>query len=588
MGVLAPPPIRFGPFEVNTRSGELLRQGLRLRLRHQQFQVLALLLEHPGEVVTREELRKRLWPDDIVVDFDCGLNKAINGVRAALRDRAEKPRFIETLPKRGYRFIAPVELAAPVVERTLAADSSAPPRCPQRIESLAVLPLDNLSDDPGQEYFSDGMTDELIAALARIDSLRVISRTSVMTYKGTRKSLRTIARELRVDAIVEGSVARSGQRVRITTQLIHAPTDKHLWSERYERELRDILQLQAEIAHGIASQIQKLVDPKHSYPVPQREVHPQAYEAYLKGIYFRDKMTSGALERSIGFFAEAIDLDPTYAHAYSELSRAHFFLGLFGVRPPKDTFPKARETALRALELDESVVTAHIALGAIHVFYDWDWAGGEAKCRHAVELNPGQSLPHFHLADYMSIQGRHEEAIAEYRRGLELDPLSPQRRGHFGLILHRARQYDESIAQCRKALDIDSTYVNALWFLALSLEQRGELAEAIAALRKAVRLSGGPHFQALLARAHALAGERAKALRILGKLKEMSRRTYISPFDLAVVHAGLGEQTLTFEWLEQAYKERVWRIIEVTLPMFDGLRSDPRWHDLVRRIGLRQ
>jgi len=587
MGAAAPSPVRFGPFEVDARSGELLRQGLRVRLPHQQFQVLALLLEHPGEVVTREELRKRLWPDDVVLDFDLGLNKAINGLRAALRDHAEKPRFIETLPKRGYRFIATVEPGAPVAERPFAADASAPPRS-QRIESLAVLPLDNLSDEPGQEYFSDGMTDELIAALARIDSLRVISRTSVMTYKGTRKSLPVIAKELGVDAIVEGSVARSGQRVRITVQLIHAPTDRHLWSERYERELRDILHLQAEIAHSIASQIQKLVDPEHSYPVAAREVHPEAYEAYLKGIYFRDKVTPEDLERSIGFFTEAIDLDPKYAHAYGDLSRSYFYLGLFGVRPPKEMYPKARENALRALELDQSVVAAHIALGAIHVFYDWDWASGEAEWRRAVELNPGQSLPHFHFADYMSIQGRHEEAIAEWRRGLELDPISPVRRAMYGMILHRARRYDESIAQCRKALELDSTYPNAMWFMALSLEQRGELAEAITALRKAVRLSGAAHYQALLARAYALAGEREKALRILGKLREMSRRTYISPFDLAVAHLGLGEPTPTFEWLEKAYGQRAWRISEVTLPMFDGLRSDPRWQDLVRRIGLPQ
>src|SRR5262249_26109553 len=292
MRSVALPPIRFGPFEVNMRSGELFRQGSRVRLPHQQFQVLALLLERRGEVATREELRNHLWPNDVVVDFDLGLNKAVNGLRGALRDRAEKPRFIETLPKRGYRFIAAIESGAPAAEHPLAADNAAPRR-PPRIESVAVLPLDNLSGDPGQEYFSDGMTDELIAAVAQIDSVRVISRTSVMTYKGTHKSLRTIANELGVNAIVEGSVERPVHRVRISAQLIYAHTDRHLWSERYERELRDILHLQAEIAHSIASQIQRVVDPEHAYPAPAREVHPQAYEAYLKGIYFRDKFTPG-------------------------------------------------------------------------------------------------------------------------------------------------------------------------------------------------------------------------------------------------------------------------------------------------------
>jgi len=329
------PLIRFGFFEVNTRSGELLRHGFRVRLPHQPFQVLALLLEHPGEVVTREELRKRLWPDDIVVDFDRGLNKAINSLRGALRDRAEKPRFVETLPKRGYRFIAPVESGAIGAARTLAPDPAAPHRLP-KIESLAVLPLDNLSGDPGQEYFSDGMTDELISAIARIGSLRVISRTSVMTYKGTRKPLRAIARELGVDAIVEGSVARSGERVRITAQIIYGPRDSHLWSQRYERELRDILHLQAEIAQSIAGQVQRLADPEHAYPAPPRLVHPQAYEAYLKANYVKDRMTPAGLLKSIAFFTEAIDLDPTYADAYADLSLSYFYLGRSLRGPPAE------------------------------------------------------------------------------------------------------------------------------------------------------------------------------------------------------------------------------------------------------------
>jgi len=503
------------------------------------------------------------------------------------RDRAEKPRFIETLPKRGYRFIAPIESDIPIGRRPSVVDLVAP-RHRARIESLAVLPLENLSGDPGQEYFSDGMTDELISAVARIGSLRVISRTSVMTYKATRKPLRTIARELGVDAIVEGSVARSGQRVRITAQLIHASRDRHLWSQRYERELRDVLHIQAEIAQSIARHIQQLVEPEHIYPAPARQVHPEAYEAYLKGNYFRDRMTPRDLEKSIGFFSRAIDLDPTYARAYADVSLSYFRLGMFGGGPPEEMFPRARESALRALELDETAVAAHRALAAIHVFYDWDWESAEAESQRAVELNPGSSSAHDHYADYMSIRGRHEEAIAECNRGLELDPMSHVHRAHFGLILHRARRYDESTAQCRKALDIDPTYCNALWFLALSLEQRGELTEALAMLRKAVALSGSPHYRALLGRAHALTGDRAKALRILDKLKAMSRRTYLSPFDIAVVYAGLDERALAFEWLETAYEQRAWRIIELTLPMFDSLRSDPRWHDLVRRIGLPQ
>lgn len=579
-------PIRFGAFEVDTRSGELRRQGSRLKLQEQPFQVLVLLLERPGEVVTREELTKRLWHDNTFVDFDRGLNKAINRLREVLRDSVEKPRFIETLPQRGYRFIAHVESAG--ADSTVATPARGP-RLTQptpRIDSLAVLPLDNHSGDPSQEYFSDGMTEELISAISKISSLRVISRTSTMRYKGARKSLPAIAKNLGVDAVVEGSVARSEQKVRITAQLIHAPDDRHLWSGRYERELRDILQLQAEIAKDIAAQIHKLVDPVQRPSTAPRKVHPQAYEACLKGIFFRDKMTPADLTKSTAHFIQAIELDPAYAHAYANLSQAYFYIGLFGVRPASEMFPKAKASAVKALELDETASNAHNALAVVHILYDWDWAGAEAACMRAVQLTPGDSVTHFHLADYMSIQARHDEAIAEFKLALELDPISFVQVAFFGMILHRARRYDESIAQCKKALEINPHYPNAFWFLALSLEQTGQLAESIAQLEKAVSLSGGSHFRALLGRAHALAGERNKAQNILDELETLSGQQYVSPFDIAVVYAGLGDLASTFKRLEEAYQQRVFRIIELTLPMFDNLRSDSRWQDLVRRIGL--
>src|SRR6266404_6098239 len=579
MSVRARRPIRFGVFELDPRSGELLRQGAKVNLQDQPFQVLMLLLERPGEVVTREELSKRLWPEDIFVDFDRGLNKAVNKLRVALRDDAEKPRYIETLPQRGYRFIAPVKNQAPIRDHLQL-------QPPPRINSLAVLPLDNLSGDPAEEYFSDGMTEELICAVARIASLRVISRTSIMLYKGSRKSLPAIAKDLGVDAVVEGSVARSEQKVRITAQLIHAPDDRHLWSGRYERELRDILQLQAEIAEDIAGQIHKLVDPIQHPSTPARKVHPQAYEACLKGIFFRDKMTPADLTKSTVCFTEAIELDPAYAHAYANLSQSYVYLGIFGMRPASEMFPKAKASAVKALELDETASNAHNALAAVRILYDWDWAGAEAACMRAVQLNPGDSVTHFHLADYMSIQARHNEAIAEYKLALELDPISCVNVAFLGMILHRARRYDESIAQCQKALEINPYYPNALWFQALSLEQTGQLAESIAQLEKAVSLSGGSHFRALLGRVHALAGERTKAQNILDELETLSGQQYVSPFDLAVVYAGLGDLTSTFKRLEEAYQQRVFRIIELTLPMFDNLRSDSRWQDLVRRIGL--
>ena len=288
---------------VRCRGGELQEQPL---------QVLMLLLEHAGELVTREQLTQKLWADNTFVDFDRGLNKAINRLRDVLRDDADKPRFIETLPHRGYRFIAPVE-GRPVGSANTGRVPGRPvPQPVPRIDSLAVLPLDNHTGDPGQEYFSDGMTEELITAITMVSSLRVISRTSVMRYKGVRKSLPAIARELGVDGVVEGSVARSDQKVRITAQLIHAPTDRHLWSGRYERELRDVLQLQADIATDIASHIHRLLEPVDRPSVPARHVNPQAYEACLRGIFYRDKMTPADLATSIGCFTQAIELDPAY------------------------------------------------------------------------------------------------------------------------------------------------------------------------------------------------------------------------------------------------------------------------------------
>jgi TolB-like protein/Flp pilus assembly protein TadD len=574
------PRFRFGSFEFDPGSGELFRQGHKLKFQRQLSVVLAMLVEHAGSVVSREELRKTLWPDDTFVDFDRGLNKAINGVRASLRDSARKPRFVETLPHKGYRFIALVETAAFLGNVPVATTSAS------RIQSLAVLPLANQSGDPAQEYFSDGMTEELICAVSRIGSLRVISRTSVMRYKGTRKSLPAIARELCVDAVVEGSVGRSGSQVRITAQLIYAPEDRHLWSGRYERELCDVLQMQAEIAESIASQINKVIEPGKTSG-RARPIHPQAYEACLKGNFFRDKMTPADLEKSVQFFTGAIDLDPEYAQAYADLSQSFFFLGVFGIAPPGDVFPKAKAAAVKALELDEALTAAHNALAAVHILYDWDWAKAEAQCHQAIQLSPGSPVARAHMADFMSIQGRHDEAVAEFRRVLALDPISRVYLGHFGLILYRARRYDEAIEQCQKALEVDANYANALWFLAISLEQKGRLAESIAILEKATGVSGGGlHYRALLGRAYALAGERQRSGAIVEELEALSKAIYVSPFDIAIVYLGLGDKTSAFRWLEEAYRQRVFRLIELTMPMFDDLRRDPRWENLVKRIGL--
>jgi TolB-like protein/DNA-binding winged helix-turn-helix (wHTH) protein/lipoprotein NlpI len=615
--------VRFGVFEVNFRSRELRKQGSKIKLQEQPFQILAMLLERPGDVFTREEICQKLWASDTFVDFDHSLGTAIKKLRQALGDDAETPRYIETLPRRGYRFIAPVEgagadlrvppsegshpaatlrkwwllasagtlLAIPLLSIGLNVsgirDRLRSLRSPPRIESLAVLPLENLSGDPTQEYFADGMTDELITEVAKISSLRVISRTSIMEYKGAHKPLAAIASELGVDAVVEGTIVRSGQKVRITTQLIRARDDRHLWSEEYERDLGDAVTLQGEVAQAIAGQIQiKLTPQEHTSLARARPVRPQAYEAYLKGTYFLNKLTEADLHKSIELFSQAVELDPAYAQAYAGLSQSYVYLGIFGLRPSGEVYPKARVAAMKALQLDETVAEAHNALADVKKGYDWDWVAAEAEYKRAIALNASYSRAHSWYADYLSKMGRHDEALVEAKRARELDPVSVSSNGFLGAILYRARRYDEAIEACQRALELDPSYPNALWFQALAHEQKGELPKAIANLKKAVSLSDAPLYRALLANAYALAGEKAKALSALDELKALSQQRYVSPLDIAVVYTGLGDRNSAFQWLEKAFQERTMRIQELPEPIFDSLRSDPRFGDLMRRIGL--
>ena len=352
--------------------------------------------------------------------------------------------------------------------------------------------------------------------------------------------------------------------------------------------MSDVLQLQAEIAESIAARINKLIDRENHSP-RARQVHPQAYEAFLKGNFFRDKMTPAGLLKSIELFSRAIDLDPTFAQAYADLSQSYFFVGIFGMAPSSEVFPKAKGAASTAIELDEKVTAAHSAMAAVHILYDWDWRKAEAECRRAVELSPHDPVMRVHLADFMSIQGHHAVAIAQFRQALAMDPISRVFLGHFGLILYRARRYSEAIEQCQNALEVDPAYVNAMWFLALSLERVGRLPESVAVLQRAVEISnGGLHYRALLGWAYALAGEADKAIETIDDLATQAKNRYVSPFDVGIVYLGLQDTASVFHWLEEAYRERVFRLIELTLPMFDGVRSDPRWKDLVARIGLSQ
>ncbi|MCU1234505.1 MAG: Adenylate cyclase [Candidatus Solibacter sp.] len=615
------PLVRFGMFEVDRDSGELRRQGVRIKLQDQPFQALVALIELPHQVVTREQLQRRIWSAETNVDFDRGLNRAINRVREALGDDAENPRFVETLPQRGYRFIAPIEVGgvAPAVVPALLTPPTKPHallhRLPRRrlltltsglagvpllyfgygfvssrlrrIESIAVLPLSNLSGSSAQEYFSDGLTDELIGEISRIRSLRVISRTSVMQYKGNaRKSLPEIARDLNVDAILEGTVVQTGQRVRITAQLIRARDDKHIWSEEYERDVTDILALQSEVAREVAHKIRLELTPGEEAGFSRRHrVKPEAYEAYLKGNFYLHKLIPG-LVRSIQFFKEAIQLDASQPEAHAGLAEALCYAGIFGLRPSAETYPEARLSAQRALDLDASSAAAHNVLADVKAGYDWDLPGAMAEYQRALQLNPSHLLTNLWYAECLSRLGKFDEAIAQSQRALALDPVSPTAYNNRSMLLWRARRYDGAIRAGQQALDFDPNFVNALWWQGLSHAGKREFPRAIDCLKRGGSMNDGPLFRALLGHVYGLAGQNVNAAVILEELKAMSYVRLVSPIDFAIVYAGLADADSTFQWLEKAYQARATRIHELQSPYYDRVRSDPRHADLKRRVGL--
>jgi len=628
----APIRLRFGVFEVDLRAGELRKHGVRLRLQEQPFQVLAMLLERPGETVTREELRNRLWTAETFVDFDHGVNKAVNRIRDALGDSATSPRFVETVARRGYRFIADVTIAegAPPVRPEVKAgdlgradDESVAPvaapsprrwypwvtgvalalasivvvvwtyrsRAPQPapIRSLAVLPLENLSGDASQEYFADGMTDELIATLGQISALRVISRTSVMAYKRARKPLPQIAGELNVDALVEGTVLRSGDQVRITAQLIEGRADKHLWSETYDGDLRDTLTLQHKVAGAIAEQIRINLNPHEQGTLRHGHVvDPQAYEAYLKGRFFWNKRTGDDLVKAVEYFNQAIARDPNYAQAYSGLADTYALLGdwEYGVLAPREAFPRAKAAAVRALELDNTLSEAHTSLAFCLDAFDWDLQSADTEFRRGIDLNPGYATAHHWYAWHLSLLRRNDDAIAEMKKAQHLDPLSLIINADLAELLLIAHLTDDSIQQSRKTIEMDVNFPLAHNQLAVAYLQRGRYDQAIPELQKAVQLSAGsPTCTANLARAFAASGRRNEALRLVGELRKRSRASYSNASEIAAVYAALGENDQAMSWLEKGFEERFNPSV-LLRPGFDPLRADRRFHELERRIGI--
>jgi TolB-like protein/DNA-binding winged helix-turn-helix (wHTH) protein len=634
--------LRFSDFEVDLRAGELRKQGVRVKLQEQPFQILQALLEHPGEVVTREELQRQIWAADTFVDFDHGLYNAIKRLREALGDTADTSRFVQTVPKRGYRFIgavnghgaenAPVqappaellELAPPTrvepatkvpvkrrwpkilavalavsaalavlltsapggiasnLRRWFSSGKSVPP-----IHSVAVLPLQNLSGDPAQEYFADGMTDELITELSGISALKVISRTSVMRYKKSDKSLPEIARELRVDGIVEGSVVRNGNEVRVTAQLIYAPEDKNVWARSYERQIQDSLTLQSEVASAIAGAVRaQIAADEQARLHAARPANPKALEAYLQGSYHYYRYGYGfgieEADKALEYFRQAIAEDPSFALAYASMANVYSQEGI--LVPQAQTAALIKAAAEKALALDPNLADAHRTLGDVKSSYDWNWQGAEREYRRAVELDPNNALAHEYLGGHLVSMGRTKEGLDEQQRAQELDPAG----WHMEGALYLARQYDEAISLFTGHLNIDPTDGTAHYWLSECYAQKGMYKEAFQHLRTTLALFGLHDIAEAMDRGYAARGYKGAMLELVKGTEQLYARHQFTSQWIARFYMRLGDQERALKWLQQDYKQREDDgLVGLNAdPVWDPLRSDPRFKDLVRRVGL--
>jgi TolB-like protein len=564
--------IRFDCFEVDLPSGQLYRRGLRVSLREKSFQLLSSLLEHPGEVVTREELQRRLWREEVFVDFENNLNTAIARLREALGDSAERPRFIETLAKRGYRFIARVEPC----------ERPAEPR-------VAVLIFENLNRDPEQDYFAEGISDALITELGSIGSLRVISRQSVLRFKDTKKSLPEIARELRVDAFLEGCVLHSGKRVRVSAQLVRAEPEQHLWAQSYECELGDVLAVQGRIAHSVAEAVEAALTPKDVARLARpRPVNSQAHLAYLKARHHWGTWTKEGVEKALRYLDEAIQADAEFAPAYSMLSYCMTVLGYWGHVPQKEAYSKAQGAALKALGLDDLLCDAHTALGVVNWFAEWDLAASERQFQRALEINPSSEFAHLMQASFfVTIPGRRDRALEAAGRALDLDPLSLNTNFGVAWVLVFAGEYERAVDQSMKALELYPDSYFALQTLGWGYVGLSDYEGAEKAFQKAVDLVPETYSISSLAYVFARTGRGAAAEALLGELLKRSASEIVPEICLALIYGGLGDRDHAFELLEKCYKERHPQLFWLPLqPGFHPLRDDPRFDNLLHKMNL--
>jgi TolB-like protein/DNA-binding winged helix-turn-helix (wHTH) protein/Flp pilus assembly protein TadD len=644
---------RFGLFEADFEQRILTKGGLRIKLQDQPFQVLAMLLERQGELVTREDIRHQLWPADTFVEFDDGLNTAIKKLRAALNDSADNPRFIETVPRRGYRFLAPVTTQVPV-HQTEAAEaqqgspsdfatpastqdiapsvtssgiSSNPAPAPRHWArswpiiavvsvalciaalssflfkpgvfsrrpfaseraTLIVIPLDNLSGDPQQEYFSDGITEEITTQLARLDPdrLGIIGRLTAMRYKHSGKDIAQIGREIPVQYVLEGSVRREQTRIRVTVQLIEVANQTHVWAEEYDRDLSDALGLQRDIASAVAGKIKLKLTPEQEHHLSSgAPATAEAHDAYLKGRYEWNKRTEEGFHSAIKYFEEVLQIQPDYAPAYTGLADSYNLLGQYGFARQDEAYPKAKVYAQKAVQLDGTLAEAYTALADVEIKYDRDWRGGERDFVRAIQLNANYATAHLWYAeDYLTFAGKLEQAIAEAKKAQEIEPLSPIVGTVVAETYFVARDYDQAIRQAKTVLEMEPTFVPALVQLGWAYEQKGMFPEAIAEFQKGVEISHGSFAYGMkvhLAHAYALSGKKSEARKILSELFAESRRQYFPPCSIAIIYTALGEKDSALEWLERCGQTENLPNLRVD-PRFDSLRTEKRFQELVRK-----
>lgn len=573
----------FEGFELDRGACELRRAGKNVPLERIPFELLSLLLDGRGRVVTRDEIIERIWGKDVFLETEHSVNTAIRKVRVALGDDPASPRFVRTVPGRGYRFVASVRETTGPGAGTAGAEAAR--------SMLVVLPFENLDQDPSQEYFSDGLTEETISTLGRLAPARlgVIARTSSMTYKRTQKTVAEIGRELNVDYVLEGSVRRGSGRVRITAQLIRASDQTHLWAQNYDRELKDVLNVQSELGHAIAAQVQIRLAPHHAQQLGAAgSMNESAYDAYLRGRFYSSKRTRPNIERAIEYFRQATTIEPRMAIAYAGLADCHAILPITSDYRPRDAFPAAEHAATQALQLDPGSAEAHCALASIRFWYSWDWRASEEHSRDAIERNANYPLAHLFYGHMLSNTGRHDQAIAEIDLARRLDPFSPIINALCAEFRFHAGRHDEVFPCVARSLEIDPHFWVAQIVLAKVCQLLGRYEEALDAAQKAREFSGAnTEALALIGYTYALMGKRAEAEATVEELRSLSARTFVPPYNLATIYTGMGDFDAALDSLERAYQDRDVHMVFLKVePKWDVLRSSARFQRIIKQMHL--